>query len=121
VDDYHDVARSTAMMLEEAGFEAKACRSGPEALSVAELFHPDVCLIDLTMPEMDGVELATRLQEASGGHPVRCIALTGSWDITSQHKTHNAGFEQHIVKPADPEQLIAAVRGSEAPAQAAPG
>jgi two-component system, OmpR family, response regulator len=86
-------------------------------MAIAEQFHPDVCIIDLTMPGMSGDELATRLRSREAGKPPRCIALTGSWDITSQHKTHNAGFEQHLVKPVDPERLIQAIN-EHAPAPA---
>jgi CheY-like chemotaxis protein len=59
---------------------------------VAKHFHPDVCVLDLRMPGMDGDELASRLMAKSEGWPMRFIALTGHWDIASQHKTHNAGF-----------------------------
>lgn len=118
VDDNKDTATSTAMVLEEAGFEARSCTGGVEALTAARAFRPDVCLIDLSMPGMAGDELATRLQEQGGDNPPRCIALTGSWDINSQHRTHNAGFEAHLVKPVEPDRLIAAVRGTKAVAAA---
>jgi CheY-like chemotaxis protein len=111
VDDNKDTANSTAVLLRDAGFEARACHNGPEALTVAETFRPDVCLIDLAMPGMPGDELAERLREQAGPQPLRCIALTGSWDVASRHRTHNARFEEHLVKPVEPERLIAAIRG----------
>jgi two-component system, OmpR family, response regulator len=111
VDDNADSANTTAMLLRQAGFDALACHGGIEALAVAEQFRPDVCLIDLAMPDLAGDELATRLLSREGAPP-RLIALTGHWDISSQHKTHNAGFERHLVKPVEPDALIAAVRGS---------
>src|SRR5262245_16971343 len=111
VDDNADAANSAALVLRQAGIEAKACFSGHEALSLADDFCPDVCLIDLTMPGMSGEELATRLRERFHVCPPRCIALTGSWDINAQHRTHNAGFEDHLVKPVEPSRLVAAVRG----------
>jgi len=111
VDDNEDAANSTAWVLQEAGFEARACHSGHEALSLADDFCPDVCLIDLTMPGMGCEELADRLRERFEACAPRFIALTGSWDINSQHRTHNAGFEAHLVKPVEPGKLIAAVRG----------
>jgi two-component system, OmpR family, response regulator len=110
VDDNADAANTTAMILRQAGFNALACHGGIEAVAVAEEFRPDVCLIDLAMPDMAGDELAARLAKREGAPP-RLIALTGHWDITSQHKTHNAGFERHLVKPVEPDALIAAVRG----------
>jgi len=118
VDDQADVAASTATILELAGFETRACLNGPEALIEAAAFCPDVCLIDLVMPGMAGDELLAKLRDASGGKPPRFIALTGSWDINSQHRTHNAGFEAHLVKPVEPDRLVAAVRGEEALAAA---
>ena len=120
VDDNRDVADSTALVLQQAGIEARACHDGPAALALAETFHPDVCLIDLAMPGMDGGELATRLREQAGERPLRCIALTGSWDVSARHRSHNAGCEEHLVKPVDSERLIAVVRG-EAIGQAAGG
>jgi two-component system, OmpR family, response regulator len=111
VDDHPDTAKTTAMVLQAAGFEAKACLGGIEALAEAELFRPDVCVIDLDMPDLPGEELAALLHSKGGPDAPRCIALTASWDIDSQHKTHNAGFEKHLVKPADPDRIVEAVRG----------
>jgi two-component system, OmpR family, response regulator len=118
VDDNTDTANTTAMVLRAAGFDARACHGGIEGLAVAEEFRPDVCLIDLTMPGMAGDELATRLRQRA--EVPRLIALTGSWDISSQHKTHNAGFERHLVKPIEPDRLIEAVRGPQATGALAP-
>jgi len=118
VDDNKDTANSTALMLQQEGFEALACHSGEEALSLADTFHPDVYLIDLTMPGMAGDQLVEQLRERVGEPHPRFIAVTGSWDITSQHRTHNAGFEEHLVKPVEPARLIAAIRGAKAVANA---
>jgi two-component system, OmpR family, response regulator len=114
VDDDRDTADTAAMVLRAAGFEARACHGGIEALALANGFHPDVCLIDLDMPGMPGDELAARLVTQHSRAP-RLIALTGRWDIASQHRTHNAGFERHLVKPVAPDALIAAVRGPAPP------
>jgi CheY-like chemotaxis protein len=115
VDDNAAAAGAVAQLLADAGCDVQVCHGGPEALALAEGFRPDVCVIDLSMPGMDGDELAVRLQERAG--PVRCIALTGHWDITSQHRTSNAGFAEHLVKPVEPERLVQAVTGR-APAPA---
>ena len=87
VDDNQEATRSCARLLEMAGCEVRVCHDGPSALSVAEEFRPDECVIDLKMPGMGGEELAARLRERGGGRPVRCIALTGLWDIDAQHRT----------------------------------
>ena len=108
VDDSRDNARSVADLLALSGCDARACYDGPSALREAAAFRPDVCVLDLTMPGMGGVELAGLLREQAD-HPVRLIALTGQWDINSSHQTHNAGFERHLVKPAAPDALVEAV------------
>lgn len=112
VDDNVDAAQTTGDLLGLAGCDVRVCADGPAALAAAAEFGPDVCVIDLTMPGMTGVELANRLRDRAGDRPVRCIALTGLWDIESQHRTHNAGFEAHLVKPVDPNRLVSAVTGA---------
>lgn len=112
VDDDPDMAESTARLLDTFGCATRACRGGPEALAVAATFQPDVCVLDLAMPEMSGAELAVRLQEQAGTRAVRCIALTGHWDIDAQHDSHNAGFAEHLIKPVAPERLFEAVIGA---------
>ena len=111
VDDHEDAAETVGELLGLAGCEVRVCHDGPAALAAADDFHPDVCVIDLKMPGMGGDELATKLRERAGGHAVRCIALTGSWDVDSFHRTHNSGFDGHLVKPVDPAKLVAAVHG----------
>lgn len=111
VDDDPDMAESTARLLGLLGCDARACCCGTEALRVAASFQPEVCLLDLSMPGMGGEELAIRLQEQAGGRSVRCIALTGRWDIDARHDSHNAGFVEHLVKPVTPERLLEAVTG----------
>jgi CheY-like chemotaxis protein len=111
VDDNPEAAGCSARLLEEAGCDVRACHNGPDALATAASFQPDVCVLDLLMPGMGGEELAGRLREQAGERPLRCVALTGLWDIGTQHRTNNAGFDEHLVKPVEPERLIEAVRG----------
>ena len=108
VDDCPDVARSTADLLALAGCDARACFDESTALTIAATFRPDVCVLDLAMRGMGGIELAGRLREQAD-YPLRLIALTGQWDIDASHRTHNAGFERHLVKPTEPDALIEAV------------
>jgi len=110
VDDCPDIARSTADVLAMAGCDSRACYDGNSALAIAAAFRPDVCVLDLNMRGMGGIELAGRLQDQAD-HPLRLIALTGQWDIDASHRTHNAGLVRHLVKPADPDALIEAVTG----------
>jgi CheY-like chemotaxis protein len=112
VDDNPDAAQSAADLLALAGCDTRACSSGASALRAAAEFDPDVAVLDLAMPGMDGIELGKRLQE-SAAHPVRLVAVTGQWDIGASHRTNNAGFDRHLVKPADPHTLVEAVTGRE--------
>jgi two-component system, OmpR family, response regulator len=114
VDDNQDAAFSAAELLENAQCEVRVYHDGPTAIVEARDFCPDVCVLDLTMPRMDGAELAERLLEQAG-NPLRIIALTGRWDITSTHQTRNAGFEEHLVKPVDPDHFIKTVTGKKPP------
>jgi CheY-like chemotaxis protein len=116
VEDQPQTADIVARLLEDAGCQVQICHDAATALAVAPKFHPDVCVIDLLLPGMDGVELTARLREEGGDHPPRCIALTGLWDIECQHRTHNAGFEDHLVKPVEADRLIQAVMGPPATA-----
>ena len=109
VDDNHDVADSTAEWLDLVGFEAVACYDGPDALAVASEFRPDVCLLDLTMPGMDGDELADRLRELFAGRATLFVAVTARGDEESRRRTEAAGFELHLVKPVDPHDLLRVV------------
>jgi DNA-binding response OmpR family regulator len=109
VDDNQDLADSEAMLLELAGFEARACYDGFSALELAKAFHPYICLIDLNMPRMDGDELAQRLQKRV--HSVVLVALTARSDQESTRRIRNAGFAVHLVKPVDPKELIRVLNG----------
>jgi CheY-like chemotaxis protein len=106
VDDLNDAAASLAMVCELYGAEARVARDGREALAVGATFLPDVVLMDISMPHMDGYEAARRLRAESWGKKVVLIALTG-WgrqgDIEAARK---AGFDGHLLKPVGAEALI---------------
>jgi CheY-like chemotaxis protein len=110
VDDNQDAAFSAAELLEIAECEVRVCHDGPSAIVEARDFCPDVCVLDLTMPRMDGIELAERLRKQAS-HRLRIIALTGRWDITSSHQTRNSGFDEHLVKPIEAKHFIESVTG----------
>jgi two-component system, OmpR family, response regulator len=111
VDDNRDVADSEADLLHVHGFDARACYSGASALREAAEFRPCVCLIDLNMPGMDGDELAVRLREQEGGPPPVLMAVTARDDEQSQRRIRNAGLAPHLVKPVDPNELVAVIEG----------
>ena len=110
VDDLNDAAASLAMVCELYGAQARVARDGREALAVGASFLPDVVLMDISMPHMDGYEAARRLRAESWGKQVVLIALTG-WgrqgDIEAARK---AGFDGHLLKPVGAEALIDLIR-----------
>lgn len=109
VDDNRDVADSEAELLRIVGFNPRACYDGGSAICLAREWAPDVCLIDLHMPDMDGDELAARLRAEAGGRPVLMVAVTAMSNDESYTRTEAAGFALHLVKPVDPHDLLRVV------------
>jgi CheY-like chemotaxis protein len=109
VDDHPDSADSLAAVLELVGCPVRACYDGRSALAVAAEFEPHVCLLDLMMPEMDGLELARHLKARAGSRPLLLIATTalGEWDMRT--RTALAGFHHHLTKPIDIPTLVDAI------------
>jgi CheY-like chemotaxis protein len=108
VDDDRDAADSLAVLLELAGFQAQVCYDGATALAACEAFHPEACILDLTMPGMNGLELSRRIRDWSGlREPPILIALTGWAGEEARRRTAEAGFDLYLTKPVDPDQLAA--------------
>jgi signal transduction histidine kinase/ActR/RegA family two-component response regulator len=109
VDDNVDAAQSVTDFLRLAGHHVEGAHDGRAALVKADALRPEVALIDLDMPGMDGIELATRLRTVSEarGDTVVLIALTGLGQEADVARTQQAGFAEHLTKPADPERLLA--------------
>ncbi|MBI1918938.1 MAG: response regulator [Planctomycetes bacterium] len=105
VDDNVDAANSLALMLRLQGHEVLVVHEGPAALEAATEFGPDVGVLDLGMPGMDGYELARRLRRLPGLESVLLIALTGWGQEEFRRRSKEAGFDHHLVKPADPRSL----------------
>jgi CheY-like chemotaxis protein len=108
-DDNHDAAESLTVRLQLAGHEVRAARDGLEALEVGMDFKPDIVLLDLGMPEMDGCEAARRMRLSSWGKSVTLIALTGWGQQQDRERTADAGFDLHLVKPVSESQLFDAI------------
>jgi CheY-like chemotaxis protein len=103
VDDNEDAAELLSVMLTKAGYIVRTAFDGPSALLVATDFRPQLALLDIGLPVMDGYELGRRLR----GMPEapRLIALTGYGQASDQARSREAGFDAHMVKPIDFEQL----------------
>jgi CheY-like chemotaxis protein len=106
VDDNLDGAMMLADLLRAFGYDTRIAQDGPEALRVAEAFDPDIALLDLGLPVMDGFELAERFQQHPRLSRSRLIAVTGYGQPHDRERSAGAGFDAHLVKPVD----IAALR-----------
>ncbi|HJQ98310.1 MAG TPA: ATP-binding protein, partial [Candidatus Polarisedimenticolaceae bacterium] len=106
VDDNADSTSSLAMLLAIEGHETCTARDGEEALAAAERFHPDVVLLDLGMPKLNGFDAARRLREQPWGKDMLLIALTGWGQEEHRKRTKEAGFDGHMVKPVDFDALM---------------
>ncbi|WP_248480567.1 ATP-binding protein [Spirosoma liriopis] len=105
VDDNVTIAHSTVRLLKLMGYEARARYSGSSALEEAQQWAPDVVLLDLGMPQMDGFELNRRLKEQSWGQTMAVIALTGYGQQAHQLQVKQAGFSGYLLKPLQLAQL----------------
>lgn len=105
VEDHRDAAEMLQDLLEMNGYEVQIALTGPEGVRAAREYHPDVILCDLGLPGMDGYEVAAALRTAPGGARHRLVAVTGYGQAEDRRRTREAGFQAHLVKPIDPEEL----------------
>ena len=106
VDDNVDAAKSLSRLLERLyGQVVRVAHDGPEALAVAEEFRPEVVLLDIGLPGMDGYEVARRLRERPEFAGALIVALTGWGQDDELARSRDAGFDHHLVKPANPEVI----------------
>ncbi len=105
VDDDADGARGLGMLLKSVGHVVRVVLTSEESLHVADAFRPQVIILDLGMPGMDGFEVAKRLRRSPVVSNVLLIALSGFGRDTDRRKSREAGFDCHLVKPTDLETL----------------
>jgi len=101
VDDNLDAARSLGRLLRILGVEVEVSHDGASALALMQTFRPAVVLLDLGMPKMDGYEVARRIRNDPAFADVLLIAVTGWGQQQDRERTAQAGFDHHLVKPAD--------------------
>jgi CheY-like chemotaxis protein len=101
VDDNSDAAESLARLLEISGHDVVSVTSGADALAHAEEGLPDVVLLDIGMPGMDGYEVARRLRALPGSAEIKLIAMTGYGTLADRHESARSGIDHHLVKPVD--------------------
>jgi CheY-like chemotaxis protein len=101
VDDNADSAESLAMLLKISGNETQVAHDGLEAVEAAERFRPDVVLLDIGLPQLNGYDAARRIREQPWGKTMALIALTGWGQEEDRRRSKDAGFDAHLVKPVD--------------------
>ncbi|HVK11039.1 MAG TPA: response regulator [Gemmataceae bacterium] len=104
-DDNHDCTDSLAQLLSLAGCEVQVCYNGGAVLTLAEYFRPDVCVLDVRMPVLDGWRVGPLLRAWAGERLLLLIALTGVGGRQAEENSLYAEFDHHIVKPGDPQEL----------------
>ena len=109
VDDNVDAATTLQLLLKSLGHEACTAYDGQHALGMAAAFRPDVVLLDIGMPGLDGYEVARRLREMSRDRALRIIAVTGWGQEADRKRSRDAGFDVHLVKPVDPALLTSVI------------
>jgi DNA-binding response OmpR family regulator len=105
VDDNRDAADSLAMLLALDGHDVQVAYAGKDALEAVRDFRPSVVVLDLGLPDLNGFEVARRLRREVDRDRLRLIALTGWGQADDRRRTLEAGFDHHLTKPVDPDQL----------------
>jgi signal transduction histidine kinase/CheY-like chemotaxis protein len=106
VDDNRDATDSLRLLLEVRGHNVAVAYTGKDAIETARRFRPEFVLCDLGLPEMDGFAVAQTLREDPATAGVRLIAVSGYASPVDQQRCHEAGFERHLTKPVEPEELL---------------
>jgi CheY-like chemotaxis protein len=107
VEDSPDARQSLRMLLEMAGHEVETSEDGPSGLAKLHAFRPDVALIDVGLPGMDGYAMARELRGRPETRAIRLVAVTGYGQAEDQRRALAAGFDLHVTKPVDASMLDA--------------
>lgn len=105
VDDNEDAADMLAMLLERLGNTTRVAHDAHAALQLVDEFAPELAVLDIGLPEVDGYELAQQLRRRAGTERVHLIALTGYGQASDKARAVQAGFDAHLVKPVTLETL----------------
>jgi CheY-like chemotaxis protein len=104
-DDNQDALESLALMLRMEGHEVHCASDGEEALMLAGQRKPEIVVLDVGMPKLDGCEVARRIRAETWGRDAVLVALTGWGQEVDRRRSREAGFDMHLVKPVDPATL----------------
>lgn len=105
VDDNQDAAESLSILLGLEGHEVRVAHLGKTAISIAQSFRPDVALLDIGLPDITGYDVAQKLRVEPWANSIQLIALTGWGQDHDRRRALDSGFDHHMSKPVDPEQL----------------
>ena len=105
VDDYAPAADSLAMLLQEMGYHTHVVNDGAAALQAVKSFEPQVALVDIGLPVIDGYEVAQTVRRMPGGDRLPLIAVTGYGQPADRARVAEAGFDEHVVKPLDASRI----------------
>jgi CheY-like chemotaxis protein len=111
VDDNVDAVETMQILLQAFGYEVSTALDPDLALAQLETFAPAVALIDIGLPGMDGYQLAAEIRRRLDGRPMRLIAFTGYGGPDAIARATGAGFDAHLVKPVEMDQLLAVLAG----------
>jgi CheY-like chemotaxis protein len=106
VDDNRDAAETLALFLRHVGHDVSIAHSGTEAMAVGVRQCPDAVVLDIGMPEMNGYEVAQRMREQEWGRSALLLAVTGWGQEDDKERARLAGFDQHLTKPVDPDEVV---------------
>jgi PAS domain S-box-containing protein len=106
IEDNRDAGHSLQIFLQMLGHEVRLAYTGPEGVTAAQAWRPDIVLCDIGLPGLDGFGVARELRLNPTTARVRLLALTGYGQEEDRRRSHEAGFDHHLVKPADPEELL---------------
>jgi two-component system CheB/CheR fusion protein len=105
VDDYQDSADSLALLVQVWGHEVVVAYNGPDALGLVRAHQPDVVLLDIAMPGLDGYEVARRLRQMPSMNKALLVAITGYGSDADVRRCKETGIDYHFTKPVDPPEL----------------
>jgi len=112
VDDNHDAALTMSLVIRRRGHTVEVAHDGLEALEKLPVFRPDIVLMDIGMPHLNGYDACARMRVLPEGKGITIVALSGWGQDEDRRRSEEAGFDQHIVKPVDRATLERVIAGS---------
>lgn len=112
MEDHPEVAAAQALLLRALGYQVQTATDGATAIEMAKSLGPDIAVVDIGLPGLDGYEVAESLRNNPDTAGIRLIALTAYGSAEDRKRSQRCGFEAHLVKPASLDQLRLALAGS---------